>query len=257
MRKKIIAGNWKMNLNAHEADQLVRVLTSKANPNSGSIVLLAPPFVYLQTICQGLKEHQHILIAAQNCSDHLSGAFTGEISASMLASIGVTYCIIGHSERRSYFNESNQIIAQKVFRLLENNLCPVFCCGESSSQREGGGHFDVVGSQLHEGLFQLKESEIQKCVIAYEPVWAIGTGVTATPEQAQEMHQFIRRQVEEKYDKSIADEMSILYGGSVSASNAFELFTCADVDGALVGGASLKADEFIKIIEAMSLQLSR
>lgn len=246
-----------MNLNAPEADLLVNSLAVKVNSGSASIILLAPPFVYLQSICLRLDQHQNIFIAAQNCSDHLSGAFTGEVSASMLASIGVTYCIIGHSERRSYFNESNQIIAQKIFRLLENNLCPVFCCGESSSQREGGGHFDVIGSQLHEGLFQLKESEIQKCVIAYEPVWAIGTGVTATLEQAQEMHQFIRKQVEEKYTKTIAQNISILYGGSVTGENASSLFACADVDGGLVGGASLKANDFLKIIEAMNLQLTR
>lgn len=251
MRKKIVAGNWKMNTlkgEAHSlATELVNLLTDeKIIP----AVMLAPPFVHLSTVIEIIKNDKRISAAAQNCSDKKSGAYTGEVAAAMIKSIGASAVIIGHSERRSYFNESDAMLAEKVDQALENDLIPVFCCGETLDQREGKKHFDVIKGQLENGLFHLPVDNFSKCVIAYEPVWAIGTGVTASPEQAQEMHKFIRDIVSKKYGQSVADATSILYGGSCNEKNAKELFALPDVDGGLIGGASLKAESFVSIIKS-------
>jgi triosephosphate isomerase len=192
-----------------------------------------------------------IAVAAQNCSDKNSGAYTGEVAASMLASIGVDYVIIGHSERRNIFHESNAMLAEKIKRTLENSLLPLYCCGESHDQRKAGSQMEVVREQIETSLFLLHKNQLAECMIAYEPVWAIGTGVNATPAQAQEMHAFIRQLIEKKFGKQAAENISILYGGSITSRNAHDLFSCPDVDGGLVGGASLNAEEFIQIIQAM------
>jgi triosephosphate isomerase (TIM) len=251
MRTKIIAGNWKMNLDFAQAMALTDAVVLGTDDSIKSQIILAPPFPYLPEIIQRTNLRTNIFIAAQNCSDKVSGAYTGEVSASMLRSIGLDAIIIGHSERRSYYFETNSVIAEKIKRCLENNMEPIFCCGESQSQRKGGTHFETVKQQLDEGLFQIGNARIGDCIIAYEPVWAIGTGVNATAEEAQEMHQFIRNQVKEKYSEEIANQIRILYGGSVNATNANSLFASPDVDGALIGGASLKAEEFISIIKSM------
>ena len=198
------------------------------------------------------EEQPKIALAAQNCSQYRKVAFTGEVSASMIRSAGAKYVIVGHSERRKYFNESNEVLAEKVNRVLENNLQPIYCCGETLDERNSATHFDIVQAQLETGLFHLSEDGIDKCIIAYEPVWAIDTGENATPDQAQEMHHFIRELVKSKYGNHLSEKIVILYGGSVTADNAAELFKCADVDGGLVGGASLKAIEFSEIIDAAS-----
>lgn len=251
MRTKIIAGNWKMNLDYAQAMSLVDGIIQMTDDNMRTRIVLAPPFPYLTQIEMQSKLRTNIFIAAQNCSDKNSGAFTGEVSASMLRSIGVESVIIGHSERRTIFGESDDVIAEKTKRAIENELQPIFCCGESLAERKSEKHFDVVRSQLSKGLFHLSNEKISDVIIAYEPVWAIGTGVTATSAQAQEMHLFIRNLVTEKYGSAISGKIRILYGGSVNAKNAAELFGCPDVDGGLVGGASLKPDEFAEIIKAM------
>lgn len=251
MRTKIIAGNWKMNLDYAQAMSLVDGIIQMTDDNMRTRIVLAPPFPYLTQIEMQSKLRTNIFIAAQNCSDKNSGAFTGEVSASMLRSIGVESVIIGHSERRTLFGESDEVVAEKTKRAIENELQPIFCCGESLAERKSDKHFDVVKSQLSKGLFHLSIEKISDAIIAYEPVWAIGTGVTATSSQAQEMHLYIRNLVSEKYGSATSGKIRILYGGSVNANNAAELFGCPDVDGGLVGGASLKADEFAAIIAAM------
>jgi triosephosphate isomerase len=190
-------------------------------------------------------------VGVQNISEYKRGAYTGEVSAEMIQSMNIPYVIIGHSERRSYFHESDDILASKIDRVLYHNLIPIFCCGESLDARKAGNHFDVVKAQLEDGLFHLSKEEIGKVVIAYEPVWAIGTGETASKEQAQEMHRFIRKLIVAKYNQEIADEISLLYGGSVKPGNAEEIFAQPDVDGGLIGGASLKAEDFLAIVNAM------
>ncbi len=252
MRKKIVAGNWKMNLLKEEAIQLATEMVHllKDENNSGGAILLAPPFVHLSNVIEAVKDEKRISVAAQNCSDKNSGAFTGEVSAAMLKSIGASAVLIGHSERRSYFHETDEMLAEKVKQALLNNLQPVFCCGETLQQRESKNHFEVIKSQLANGLFHLSEVDFSKTVIAYEPVWAIGTGVTASPEQAQEMHKYIRGLVAIKYGQALADNTSILYGGSCNEKNASELFALPDVDGGLIGGASLKAASFVSIIKS-------
>jgi len=242
-----------MNLTLPEAEKLADALLNNFTQANGAGMILAPPAVYLQRLAEKTRQHPYIQVSGQNCSEHVAGAYTGEVSASMLASIGVKYCIIGHSERRAIFHESDSQLAAKANRLLENNVSPIFCCGETLPQREAQAHTTTVKNQLVNGLFHLDARAIQRCVLAYEPVWAIGTGVTASPQQAQEMHLFIRRTLAEKYSKEIADRLPILYGGSVTASNAAELFSCPDVDGGLVGGASLKADDFLKILQAYKI----
>lgn len=252
MRKKIVAGNWKMNLTYAEAMSLAGELADLADEYGNCSIILAPPFVYLHDLVSRIQSQPDFSVAAQNCSSEDKGAFTGEVSASMLASIGVEYAIIGHSERRHIFNEKDKTLAAKVSKALNHGVSPIFCCGEELSEREAGKHFDLVREQLVNGLFHVDKLLITECVVAYEPVWAIGTGTTATTGQAQEMHAFIRTQLTEKYGKETAGEISILYGGSVTSKNSAELFNCPDVDGGLVGGASLKAVEFLSIIRSMN-----
>jgi len=241
-----------MNLTLQEAESLADALIKDDFTGNGTEMIVAPPYIYLQWLASKRKTLPNLQVAAQNCSEHNAGAYTGEVSAVMLASLGVNYCITGHSERRSIFGETGTMLAAKVNRLLENKLGPIFCCGETLPQRESKRHKETVKDQLQDGLFHLDALSLEKCILAYEPVWAIGTGVTASPQQAQEMHEFIRSVLSEKYTKEVAGRIPILYGGSVTASNAADLFSCPDVDGALVGGASLKADEFKKILQAMN-----
>jgi len=249
MRKKIVAGNWKMNTAPEEGIELAVKLNNYVNSISGlrPKVIIAPPFTHLKEIA--LKVNS-IFVSAQNCSSYKKGAYTGEVSAEMLSSIGVKYVIIGHSERRAYFKEDNASLAAKVNIAFENELIPIYCCGETLEERESGKLFDVVKQQIEEGIFHLSPELFSKLIIAYEPVWAIGTGKTASPEQAGEMHEFIRKLVEAKYGKELAEKTPVLYGGSVNAANAQQLFATPHIDGGLVGGASLKAEEFIQIIKA-------
>lgn len=248
MRKKIVAGNWKMNKTLAEAEALTRELvagcSSITNPPK---IVLCTPFPYLQTV-KALLAGSRLEAGAQNCSEHESGAYTGEVSAGMLQSMGIPYVIIGHSERRQYFGEKGDVIAKKVDRALANGITPIFCCGEPLEVREKGDHESLVKKQTEEGLFHLTVDKLEKVVIAYEPVWAIGTGKTATSTQAQEMHAVIRNHIHQRYGSAVADRIAILYGGSVKPENAKELFDCPDVDGGLVGGASLKASDFMGII---------
>ena len=249
MRKKVIAANWKMNLTLADA------LTLTASIRSGESsyrheVILCPPFPYLIALRHELKGSS-ISLAAQNCADHENGAFTGEVSASMLASIGIPYVIIGHSERRTYYHESHAMLKDKVDIALSNGLKPIFCCGETKDIRIDGKQEQYVIRQLEESLFHLNDDNIQKVIIAYEPVWAIGTGLNATPQQAQDMHRFIRQSLSARYGSPIAERIIIQYGGSVKPDNAAELFSQPDVDGGLIGGASLKADDFKDIINSI------
>ncbi|MEM9933087.1 MAG: triose-phosphate isomerase [Bacteroidota bacterium] len=253
MRKQIAAGNWKMNLSATEALTLVSEIMGKYKDEySGSAqVIFSPSYPYLVSVNHLAKDHPSFHVAAQNVHQEDKGAFTGEISASMLASIEISHCIIGHSERRQYFGEGNALLAQKVDKVLAKNISPIFCIGETLAEREAGQMLDIIRTQVSEGLFHLSADQFQQVILAYEPVWAIGTGVTASPEQAQEVHAFIRKLVAEKYTEGVADETSILYGGSVKAHNASELFSQPDIDGGLVGGASLKSQDFVEIIKAL------
>ena len=249
MRKKIVAGNWKMNNTLEESKELAQELVKVVNGGVDESVEIAvcPPFINLQTVNEIISKSDKINLGAQNCHEKASGAYTGEISISMLNSIGTQYVILGHSERREYFKESDELIASKVDAVLANNLKPIFCCGETLPQREAGIHFDFVKDQVTKGLFHLSPEDFKKVVIAYEPIWAIGTGVTASSSQAQEMHDVLRQHIASKYGKEAADEISILYGGSCKPSNAKEIFACPDVDGGLIGGASLNAQDFISI----------
>lgn len=250
MRKKIVAGNWKMNLTLAEANELLNELNQQENNKPADVeIIIHPPFVYLAKFAEQLS-NSTISLGAQNCSSYTSGAYTGEIAAQMIASCGVKYVIIGHSERRSMFGDTNTIIAEKINQALNAGLTPIFCCGELLSERENNEHFKIVEQQLNEGIFHLSEEQFSKCIIAYEPVWAIGTGKTATPQQAQEMHQFIRKQIASNYTEKLAQSCSILYGGSCNANNAQELFAQTDIDGGLIGGASLKANDFFSIANA-------
>jgi triosephosphate isomerase (TIM) len=248
MRKKIVAGNWKMNTSVQEGVELAKAVNSLVNENN-TIVVLCTPFVHLTEVKKVISK-KNIFLGAQNCADQKSGAYTGEVSASMVKSTGATHVILGHSERRAYYGETNALLATKVNLALENGLTPIFCIGEVLEEREAGKHFEVVKTQLNEGLFHLSADDFSKLVIAYEPVWAIGTGKTATGEQAQEIHKVIRDHIASKYGAKLADDTSILYGGSCKASNAGELFANPDVDGGLIGGASLKAEDFLGIVNA-------
>ncbi|GAB3246019.1 triose-phosphate isomerase [Larkinella harenae] len=252
MRKKIVAGNWKMNKTLDEAVSLVSEVTNmiKDEVTSDVQVVLCPPALYLTTLKPYLEGQTRIALGAQNCHEKASGAYTGEISAPMLKSIGISYVILGHSERRQYFGETNEQLAEKVNSALANGLTPIFCCGESLEQRQGEIHLDFVRTQLTESLFHLSPEEFANIVIAYEPIWAIGTGLTATSEQAQEMHEILRQHIAEKYGPEVADNTSILYGGSANEKNAAELFAQPDVDGGLIGGASLKSREFTIVVKA-------
>ncbi|QSE97965.1 triose-phosphate isomerase [Fulvivirga lutea] len=252
MRQHIVAGNWKMNNSLNEGLKLTtEIMNMVADEVRGNAkVILAPPFIHLTQVKSLIKGAKNVHLSAQNCNHNPSGAFTGEVSASMLNSVGVEYVIIGHSERREYFNETNAQLAAKVNLALENNLLPIFCCGESLEIRESGNFIDFICNQIKESLFHLSEEQFQKVVIAYEPIWAIGTGKTASSEQAQEVHAAIRKFIASKYGANVADDTSILYGGSCKPSNAKELFACADVDGGLIGGASLKSRDFVDIVKS-------
>lgn len=252
MRKQIAAANWKMNLSLQQGEELLNDILSKPHTlKENQEAIFAVPAIYIPMAQSKLRNKDHVFVAAQNCHSKKSGAYTGEISVDMLDSFGVQYVVLGHSERRDYFNESNAFLAEKVNICLENNIHPIFCCGEPLQIREAGTQNEYVSKQLQESLYHLTEQQIRKIVIAYEPIWAIGTGKTATSEQAQEMHAFIRKNIESVYGASTANAISILYGGSVKSSNAVELFSQPDVDGGLVGGASLIAAEFVAIINAL------
>jgi triosephosphate isomerase len=250
MRKKIVAGNWKMNTTLSEglalAKDMNEALTDKT-PNCD--VIIGVPFTHLASIVAAVDTSK-IGVAAENAADHVSGAYTGEVSAAMVASTGATCVILGHSERRAYYQETPAMLKTKVELALANNLTPIFCIGEVLAEREAGNHFEVVDAQIEESLFDLSAEDFGKLVLAYEPVWAIGTGRTATADQAQEMHAHIRQTIAAKYGAEIAENTSILYGGSCNASNAKELFANPDVDGGLIGGASLGVEKFLPIVEA-------
>lgn len=249
MSRKIVAGNWKMNKTYSEAKALMEELNNLVTDFPKDVeVIVAPPSLYL-TELNNLSDLE-VNISAQNCSDKDAGAFTGEISALMLNSANIKYCILGHSERRAFYGDTNELVGQKVKAAIKHNVQPIFCCGEQLSDRDGSRYFEVVEAQLEAGIFHLSESEMKKVVVAYEPVWAIGTGKTASSEQAQEIHAFIRSLIEQKYSKVLAESISILYGGSCKPSNALELFSNPDVDGGLIGGAALNASDFLAIIQA-------
>lgn len=251
MRKKIVAGNWKMNMDLQEGLAFAKSLDDyfREKPSQKAEVIMCTPFIHLSGVAEIIKDG-NIFLGAQNCASEPSGAYTGEISASMIKSTGATHVIIGHSERRTYYHEDNLLLNKKINLALANGLSVIFCCGEVKEEREGNNHFTVVKHQLGEALFSLSPEEMKRIVIAYEPVWAIGTGLTATPEQAQEMHHYIRSLVRDKYGNGIAEDMTILYGGSCKPSNAAEIFSKPDVDGGLIGGASLKKEDFTAITEA-------
>jgi len=248
MRTKIVAGNWKMNKTLPEAISLINDLKTQINP-SGVEVIIAPPFTNLPKAVE-LLENSKIQVAAQNMHYADSGAYTGEISADMLLSIGIKTVILGHSERRAYFNETNENLKEKAQQAYRKNITNIFCVGEQLEERKTGQHFKIVENQIKEALFELPIEAFKKIVIAYEPVWAIGTGETASPEQAQEMHAFIRGLIAKKYGQDVAGHVRILYGGSVKPANAREIFAQPDIDGGLIGGASLKAADFNAIVEA-------
>ena len=249
MRNKIVAGNWKMNKNMAGTDALLAELSAKL-PDTDAKVMVSPTYVNLASAVNQL-DGSGIEVIAQNMHFAESGAYTGEISADMLLNIGVKTVIIGHSERRAYFGETDEILEKKVNAALANKMSVMFCFGEELEDRKSGNHFKVVESQLKNGLFALEAKAWSSIILAYEPVWAIGTGETASPEQAQEMHAFIRKTIATAYDQTIADNVSILYGGSVKPSNAVEIFSKPDVDGGLIGGAALAADDFCAIIKAI------
>lgn len=248
MRRKIVAGNWKMNNDLAQTETLITDL-KKQDKTSSAEVMIAPTFTNLWPAYQNLRNSE-IEVIAQNMHFAENGAYTGEISASMLKSIGITTVILGHSERRAYFNETEELLAKKVDAALTNEMEVIFCFGEELTDRKSDNHFNIVGKQIKESLFHLPASSWNNIVLAYEPVWAIGTGETASPEQAQEMHAFIRKTISEKYGDALAQGVSILYGGSVKPNNASEIFSKPDVDGGLIGGASLKAEDFYAIVNA-------
>lgn len=249
MRHSIIAGNWKMHKTYAETHTLLDELIEKLPSGKEVEVIVAPTFVNLASAVAHL-EGTNVQVAAQNMHQAEGGAFTGEISAQMLTAIGVETVIIGHSERRHFFNETDAVLADKVNTALRHNMRVIYCIGEELKDRENKQFLNVIFNQLRDGLFHLTKEQWSNIVIAYEPVWAIGTGMTASPEQAQEIHAFIRQEIDRKYDKSVAENTSILYGGSVKPSNAQEIFSKPDVDGGLIGGAALVADDFIAIVNA-------
>ena len=252
MRTKIVAGNWKLNNDKEESKKFIKALKKaiKWNKLKGTRVIVAPTFVNLSSSVKAAKKSK-IEVVAQNMHQAANGAFTGEISADMLKAIGVKTVILGHSERRTYFNETDAALAEKVTTVLEKEMEAIFCFGELLEDRKSDNHFAVVESQLNNGLFHIEAKDWKHIILAYEPVWAIGTGETASPEQAQEMHAFIRSIIEKKYDKKVADSVSILYGGSVKPANAEEIFSKPDVDGGLIGGAALNVKDFTGIINAI------
>ncbi len=249
MRKKIVAGNWKLNTTVQEGVALATEVEKLYNETGAKdvTVVLGVPATHLTEVAKATKS---VAVSSQNCAKEASGAYTGEISAAMVKSTGAKYCILGHSERREYYGETNEILAVKTVQALANGLTPIFCIGEVLAERESGKLWDVIKEQLVKGAFGLSADDFKKLVIAYEPVWAIGTGKVASPAQAQEMHKYIREQIAGKYGKEVADSISILYGGSCKPDNAKEIFSNPDVDGGLIGGASLKAADFMGIINA-------
>ena len=251
MRKQIVAGNWKMNKTLPEALELAQSLKALLNnqPAADVTVIVAPPYPLMHPVVQAL-EGSPVAVAAQNASDQKSGAYTGEVAAAMIQSVGARYVILGHSERRQYYGETNALISTKIDRALEYGLQVLFCCGETLDERKGGTHFEVVKTQMNEAIGHLSATDMERIVVAYEPVWAIGTGETASPEQAQEMHAYIRQQLAATFTDDIAASTSILYGGSCKPGNARELFACADIDGGLIGGASLNASDFHAITQS-------
>ena len=251
MRKNIVAGNWKMNTTLQEGVKLaseVDEALKTIEPNCD--VIICVPFTHLASVNAIITNPKKLGLGAENCADHKSGAYTGEVSAAMVASTGAQYVILGHSERRQYYGETAETLREKVALALENGLTPIFCIGEVLEEREANKHFDVVKAQIEDGLFNLSAEDFGKIILAYEPVWAIGTGKTATADQAEEIHAYIRGVIADKYGKEVADNTSILYGGSCKPSNAKELFAKPDVDGGLIGGASLKCDDFMGIVKA-------
>ncbi|MBW3520218.1 triose-phosphate isomerase [Flavobacterium sp. NKUCC04_CG] len=250
MRHSIVAGNWKMHKNALETEDLLNELIEKLPTDKEVEIIVAPAFTNLSSAAQHL-EYTNIGVAAQNMHQAEGGAFTGEISASMLTSIGVNTVILGHSERRLYFKETNAQLADKVNTAIKHEMRVIFCIGEELKDRQTKQHFNVIYNQLTDGLFHLKKEEWQNIILAYEPVWAIGTGETASPEEVQEMHAYIRNQISRKYDETVSENISILYGGSVKPENAKELFSQTDVDGGLIGGAALVAEDFALIVNAI------
>lgn len=253
-----MAGNWKMNKTFQEAEDLLDELADRLNEEQEDQdveVIVCPPYLYVEMahdLCSDEDDATQVYysVGVQDVSEHDKGAHTGEVSAAMLSSMDVEYCIVGHSERRRYFGETDAQVARKVEQLLQNEITPIVCCGEQAEDREAGKQFEVIGRQLKEGLFNLKPLDFSRLIIAYEPVWAIGTGKTATPEQAQEIHAWIRNQIQEQYGKEIARVIPILYGGSCNAKTAKDLFAQPDIDGGLIGGASLNADDFIAIVNS-------
>ncbi|MES2389009.1 MAG: triose-phosphate isomerase [Bacteroidota bacterium] len=252
MRKKIVAGNWKMNTTPEKglelASEVINMIADEVQ--SDTVVVLCPPFTHLLSVGKLLAGRKNIYLGAQNAAAKPSGAFTGEISPEMLVASGVTYVILGHSERREYFGETNETLKAKTDLALQTGLSPIFCCGETREMRENGDYVAHVSNQLTESLFHLSAEDFGKLVIAYEPIWAIGTGLTASTEQAQDMHAALRAHIAGKYGSEVADNVSILYGGSANPKNAKELFSCPDVDGGLIGGASLKSRDFTDVVKA-------
>ena len=251
MRSRIVAGNWKMNKTLGEAQALTSEIMAMVADEikSETKIVVCVPFPFLLPVKNQLGANARVEVGAQNCSEHDSGAYTGETSAAMIKSLEIPYVILGHSERRQFFGEDGKLLAKKTDKALSNGLTPIFCCGEPLAIREKGTHEELVKQQVEEGLFHLSAEAIQKVVIAYEPVWAIGTGKTATSQQAQDMHAMIRKYLADRYGKEVAENISILYGGSVKPDNAREIFSCPDVDGGLVGGASLKSRDFLDIVK--------
>jgi len=254
MRKKIVAGNWKMNMDYNEGlalfSEVINMVKDEVTGSQQSVV--CSPFIHLHSLAQMAKGYHKVAVGAQNSHQAESGAYTGETSAKMVKSTGAEYVILGHSERRQYFGEDNALLAKKTDVALANGLKPIFCIGETLDERNANKHFDVIKTQLAEGIFHLDETQFSQLVIAYEPVWAIGTGVTATSDQAQEIHAFIRKEIAAKYGQQVADNMTILYGGSCNPKNAPELFAQADIDGGLIGGASLKSRDFVDIVKVFN-----
>ncbi|WP_133777305.1 triose-phosphate isomerase [Pedobacter nutrimenti] len=252
MRKKIVAGNWKMNLDYAEGVSLFSEIVNmvRDEQKGEQLAVICAPFIHLNSLSK--LGGTTVKIGAQNCHQNESGAFTGEISAKMIKSVGCEYVIIGHSERRQYFAESDELLAAKTSAALKNNLIPIFCIGETLDERNNGSYFDVIKTQLTGGVFGLSAEEFSKVVLAYEPVWAIGTGLTATSEQAQEVHAYIRKEIAAKYGEELAEKTTILYGGSCNPKNAAELFAQKDIDGGLIGGASLKSRDFVDIVKTFN-----
>jgi triosephosphate isomerase len=252
MRKKIVAGNWKMNMDYAEGVSLFSEIVNmvRDEQKGDQIAVICAPYIHLNSLAK--LGGGTVKIGAQNCHQNESGAFTGEISAKMIKSVGATYVIVGHSERRQYFAESDALLLEKTKMVLENSLVPIFCIGETLDERNNGSYFDVIKSQLTHGLFSLSAADFSKVVVAYEPVWAIGTGLTASSAQAQEVHAFIRQQIATQYGAEVAENTSILYGGSCNPKNAAELFAQEDIDGGLIGGASLKSRDFTDLVKTFN-----